>query len=114
MAQIELEQCEDCIKQLKEQSEQDHLRIDNKVLAASLASGLQTCFMEQNIADPPSPLLCMHEHHTFLFVEAACHPMLILHFSLVYMATPCHWLLHYMLCLMLTGILPLIMVKFHH
>ena len=36
MTQIELEQSEQYIKQLKEQSEQEQLRIDNKVLVACL------------------------------------------------------------------------------
>ena len=40
MAQIEVDQCEEYIKQLKEQSEQDQLRTDNKVLAAAPASAV--------------------------------------------------------------------------
>lgn len=40
MAQIEVEQCEEYIKQLKEESEQDQLRTDNKVLAADPTSDL--------------------------------------------------------------------------
>lgn len=47
MAQIEVEQCEEYIKQLKEQSEQDQLRTDNRVcLQRSSAFGYDACFTE--------------------------------------------------------------------
>lgn len=43
MIQIELEQSEEYIKQLKEKPEQDQLRVDNKVIAAVNAKQDHTC-----------------------------------------------------------------------
>lgn len=50
MVQIELEQSEEYIKQLKEQPEQDQLRIDNKVCATVPASASESTSHLQAVA----------------------------------------------------------------
>ena len=65
MAQIELEQCEEYIKQLQEQSQQDQVRIDNKVLAACPASACRIASQEQNRPFLP-------HWHAYMSIIPAC------------------------------------------
>lgn len=72
MVQIELEQSEEYIKHLKEQPEQDQLRIDNKVCASVLAS-FKSISHQQAVAAVLT-LQRMHELYTAFHSSCLCDP----------------------------------------